>query len=102
MKVMISYPTVGKTPEEIEEIVSTATRELQGRGYEVLEEHWNAETVVIGPEIIHEDIYLLSERIALMSQADAVYFCDRYAADKRCMVEHRVASSYKLDMLYER
>ena len=92
-KAMISQPMNGLTDEEIEESNKKARRHLERLGYMVAETY-------ISKSAKENPIYCLSLALEHMAQCDAVYFCDGWEDYKVCRIEHEVAKTYDLDIIY--
>lgn len=90
---MISQPMNGLTEEEIEETRKKARRHLERLGYKV------AETYTSKAEK-ENPIYCLSLALETMAQCEAVYFCEGWEDYRGCRIEHEVAKTYDLDIIY--
>jgi hypothetical protein len=101
-KAMISQPMNGLSEEQIRSAREKAIHDLHARGYEVMntyfEDDWPSKAA---PEDVkHNAVHFLARSINAMSHCDAVYFCDGWQLARGCKIEHDVANSYNLEMLY--
>lgn len=97
---MVSQPMRGLSEEEIEKTRDTAIKDLQSRGYQVLNTYFDNDELP-GPIGGNIPMRFLSKSIATMSKCDAVYFCKGWGNTRGCNVEHAVAEAYGLDIIYE-
>lgn len=97
---MISQPMRGLSEEEIGKTRDAAIKNLQSRGYDVLNTYFDNDELP-GPLGGNIPMRFLSKSIATMSRCDAVYFCKGWDNARGCKVEHAVADAYGLEMLYE-
>ena len=97
---MISQPMQGLSEEEIERTRDTAIRNLQARGYQVLNTLFTNDELP-GPLGGQIPIRFLNKSIATMSRCSAVYFCKGWTNARRCRIEHAVATEYGIPILYE-
>lgn len=97
---MVSQPMRGLSEEEIEKTRDAAIKDLQSRGYDVLNTYFDADELP-GPLGGQIPMRFLSKSIATMSRCTAVYFCKGWDNARGCKVEHAVAEAYGLTMLYE-
>lgn len=97
---MISQPMRGLSEEKIERTRDAAIRNLQARGYQVLNTLF-ANDELPGPLGGQIPIRFLSKSIATISRCSAVYFCKGWNNARRCRIEHAVATEYGIPILYE-
>lgn len=97
---MISQPIRGLSEEEIGKTRDAAIKDLQSRGYVVLNTCFNNDELP-GPLGGNIPMRFLSKSLATMSLCTAVYFCKGWDNARGCKVEHAVADAYGLEMLYE-
>ena len=98
MKVFISQPMRDKTVEEIElerEEIMQHLREKFGKDVEELPSYFE-ET---GPESDRDAMKLLGKSIALMADADLVYFAHGWENSRGCSIENNCAITYGLDVI---
>lgn len=97
---MISQPMRGLSEEEIGRTRDAAIRNLQARGYQVLNTLFTHDELP-GPLGGQIPIRFLSKSIATMSRCSAVYFCKGWNNACECRIEHAVATAYGIPILYE-
>ena len=100
LRVMISQPMGGKTPEEIEAVRKAAKASLEARGYHVVDTVFSAYTPpndVVEPSLLYMGLATLA-----MSKVDAVYFVRGYEKARGCRIEERMAMDYGRRCLYEK
>lgn len=97
---MISQPMRGKSEEEIGKTRDAAIKNLQARGYQVLNTYFEPEELPppVGGTI---PMRFLSKSIAVMSLCKAVYFSNGWNDARGCRIEHKIAEEYGLEILYE-
>lgn len=97
---MISQPMAGKSEEEIGKTRNVAIKNLQARGYQVLNTYFEPEEL---PPPLDGIIPLRfqSKAIGVMSRCEAVYFCNGWENARGCRIEHKIAEEYGLKILYE-
>ena len=100
-KVMISQPMAGKTPEEIVEVRDKAVKYLEGLGYEVIDTYFPNDFKGLTLDILNKPLFLLGQSLMYMSYCDAVYFCDGWDKTRGCILEHKAAEAYGLELMYE-
>lgn len=91
--------------EEIQTVREAAVSALNGMGYVVVNtlftEAW-ADTEKMEKQGIKKiPVAFLGKAIEKMAQCDAVYFCRGWENARGCEIEHDVAQTYGLDILYE-
>lgn len=106
MRVMISQPMSGKTPEQIEATRQNAERALTARGYTIANnyfaEDWKSAAFINSEsEPIHVGVNFLARSIGVLSYCHAVYFCRGWKKARGCRIEHKIAKEYGLICLYE-
>lgn len=92
MKVMISQPMKGKTEEQIRTERENLVKELESKGYEVVDTIFTEEA----PKTSNEALYYLSKSIEVMSKVDAVVFMPGWDDARGCIIEHTMAKAYGL------
>ena len=105
MKIFISQPMTGKTPEEIEATYQAAVEDIRQRiepGLHQPVEFLNTRNYILPRSMTtgghNEAIATLGHAIQVMSRADAVYFCEGAEQSRGCAVEHAVAKVYGIPM----
>lgn len=106
MKAMISQPMRGKTDEEIAETREKAVKELEERGYEIVNnvfpDEWQSDETLKAYGVVHIPLYFLAKSLNSMSECDAVYFCEGWENARGCRIEHEAAAAYGLALIEER
>lgn len=100
-KAMISQPMAGKTPEEIVEVRDKAVKYLEGLGYEVVDTYFPNDFKGLTMDILNKPLFFLGQSLMYMSYCDAVYFCDGWDKTRGCILEHKAAEAYDLELMYE-
>lgn len=104
-KAMLSQPMADKTVEEIKETRERAIKVLEEKGYEVVNtlftDEWANKSNMEELGFVHIPLYFLANALAKMSMCNAVYFCKGWENARGCRIEHEVATSYHLEILYE-
>lgn len=104
---MISQPMGGRAPDEIKFVRDQAIEALTAKGYIVVNtffpREWeeSAKGELGRKEVKNISVAFLGGAIALMAQCDAVYFCRGWEDARGCVIEHDVAQTYGVDILYE-
>ena len=104
MKIFISQPMTGRTPEEVEETYKNAVEDIRNRiapGASDIE-FLNTRNYILPRTMTrgghNENIAMLGHAIQVMSMADAVYFCEGAEQSRGCACEHTVAKIYGIPM----
>lgn len=92
-KAMISQPMNGLTHEEIQAKREKVAIKLERMGYVVVNQY-------LGQCEAINLIACLARSIDIMSECQAVYFCDGWEGARGCRIEHDVAEEYGLDIIY--
>lgn len=90
MKIMISQPMNGKTQKQIEEERAELVKDLNAKGYEVVNTIF-AETP---DEAQDKPLFYLAKSIDAMSKVDAVIFMKGWENARGCKIEHEIAVKY--------
>lgn len=102
---MISQPMGGRSKEEIERVRERAISALNEKGYVVVNtlfaNDWSVKDSLEKQGVKSIPIAFLGKAVSAMSQCDAVYFCRGWENARGCEIEHDVAQTYGLDILYE-
>ena len=98
LKLFISQPMNGKTDEEIlrerNRILLEAVK-LVGQPIEVIDSFFES-----APHDA-DRIWFLGKSIELLSTADIVYFADGWTEYRGCIIEHRCAVTYGLNIIHD-
>ena len=89
MKIMISQPMNGKTEEQIRNERASLVKELEEKGYEVIDTIF-AEKAPDGDA----RLYYLAKSIEAMSKVDAIIFMPGWEKARGCKIEHEIAVKY--------
>lgn len=90
MKVMISQPMRGKSSEQIRDERAALVKELESKGYTVVDTIFTEEP----PKDCDEAIWYLAKSIEMIGKVDAVVFMKGWENARGCQIEHHVAQSY--------
>lgn len=91
MKVIISQPMKGKTNSEIKKERESLVKDLESKGYEVVD------TIIedfIEGQGDDYAIKCLSKSIEFMSNVDGVVFMKDWEKSRGCKIEHEIAINY--------
>ena len=100
-KIFISQPMNGKTTEEIEEERNYTIGTLRSRFARKNECIEIIDSFFKNAPHDAKPLWYLGESIKLMSEADAVFFCDGWQTSRGCQIEHDCALEYGIDTMYE-
>lgn len=89
MKIIISQPMNGKTEEQIRNERASLVKELEEKGYEVIDTIF-AEKAPEGDA----RLYYLAKSIEAMSKVDAIIFMPGWEKARGCKIEHEIAVKY--------
>lgn len=103
---MISQPMNGKSKDEIEATRAEAEKHLESLDYDVInswfkDEFYNDADLAYKNGIKNDFIWFLAKSLDAMSKCDAVYFCKDWEYARGCRIEHRVATDYGMEVMYE-
>lgn len=103
-KAMISQPMKDKSVREILEEREKAVRYLAETGHDVLNslftDEWDNESAETRG-VSNIPIYFLAKSLDIMSLCQVAYFCKGWEKARGCKIEHEVAKSYGLKIIYE-
>lgn len=95
-KIFISQPMNGKTTEEIENERNYIIERLrENESVEIIDSFFKDKPYEASP------LWYLGESIKMMSEADAVFFCNGWQTARGCQIEHDCALEYGIDTMYE-
>ena len=104
-KAMLSQPMAGRSAEEIVATRNRAIKELEARGYEVVNtlftDEWYSKESMKKRGVVQIPICFLAKSLDNMSLCHAVYFCKGWDKARGCKIEHDVAVQYGLEVIYE-
>ena len=90
MKIMISQPMNGKTEEQIRAERAELVKELEGKGYEVVDTVFAKNP----PEDADMGMFYLAMSINAMSYVDGVVFMQGWENARGCVAEEYIARKY--------
>jgi hypothetical protein len=88
---------LGKTTDQIRSERENVVKDLESRGYEVLDSIFTEEP----PKNSQQGAWYLGESIKLLSTADLVYFMKGWKYARGCRLEHSVADAYEIPIMEE-
>ena len=99
MKILLSQPMTGRTPDEIMRVREAVRR--------AAEERWGKEAHLIDSWIVNRQtqrspLYLLGESVRLLSEADIAVFADGWRESRGCRIEHMCCLEYGIRICYMR
>lgn len=104
-KAMLSQPMAGKTEEEIIATRERAIRELERRGYEVVNtlftDEWYSDDAMKKRDVVNIPLCFLAKSLESMSKCHSAYFCAGWENARGCRIEHDAAKAYGLEIIYE-
>jgi hypothetical protein len=104
-KAMLSQPMGGKSDKEISDTRDKAIKELESRGYTVINtlftDEWYSQVQMMKRGVVQIPLCFLAKSLENMSLCDTVYFCKGWQNARGCIIEHNTANAYGLNILYE-
>lgn len=104
-KAMISQPMAGKTEEEIVATRERAVKELEDRGYEVVNtlftDEWYSKEKMEERGVVQIPLCFLAKSLENMSLCHTAYFAKGWENARGCKIEHEVAEAYGLRIIEE-
>lgn len=104
-KVMLSQPMAGKTDEEIVATREKAIKVLEAAGFEIVNtlftDEWYTSDSMKERGVVQIPLCFLAKSLENMSLCHAAYFCKGWENTRGCRIEHEVAKSYGLEIIYE-
>ena len=105
MKAMLSQPMAGKTDEEIIATREKAIKDLEAKGYEIVNtlftDVWQSNESMKARGVVQIPLCFLAKSLENMSLCHAAYFCKGWKKARGCKIEHDAAIAYGLDIIYE-
>lgn len=98
--IMISQPMKDFSREKIIEIREKAIDTLEAFGYDVIDTFFT-DNSIITDDTKHTPVAYLAKSLDVMSKCDAVYFVKGWETAKGCKIEHEIAKTYGLAVIYE-
>lgn len=104
-KAMLSQPMAGKTKEEIVATREAAIKELEVRGFEVINtlftDEWYSKEKMEERGVVNIPLCFLAKSLESMSLCHAAYFAKGWEFARGCKIEHDAAVAYGLEIIYE-
>ena len=100
-KVMISQPMSGLSLAEIEKTRNGVLSWIQKNGYEFINSYFPDYNNTDNDEITHKAVDYLGRALQVLSKADILYMCKGWESARGCVVEHKVAELYDIEIVYE-
>ena len=104
-KAMLSQPMAGKTDEEIVATRERAIKELESRGYEVINtlftDEWYSREKMEERGVVQIPLCFLAKSLENMSLCHATYFCKGWENARGCKIEYEAAVAYGLECIFE-
>lgn len=104
-KAMLSQPMNGKTEKEIIATRERAMKELEEKGYEIVDtlftDEWYSKESMVERGVVQIPLCFLAKSLENMSKCHAAYFCKGWVMARGCRIEHEAAKDYGLEILYE-
>ena len=95
----------GKTQEEIVATREKAIAALKEQRYEIVNtlftDEWYSHKSMDERGVVQIPLCFLAKSLENMSLCHAAYFCHGWEKARGCRIEHEVACSYGLDVIYE-
>lgn len=103
-KAMLSQPMVRKTEAEIVATREAAIKELEVRGFEVVNtlftDEWYRPENMAERGVVNIPLCFLAKSLENMSLCYAAYFCKGWNHARGCKIEHDAAVAYGLEIIY--
>ena len=104
-KAMLSQPMAGKTEAEIVATREAAIKELEVRGFEVINtlftDEWYSKEKMEERGVVNIPLCFLAKSLENMSLCHAAYFAKGWEFARGCKIEHDAAVAYGLEIIYE-
>ena len=104
-KAMFSQPMAGRTEAEITETRERAVKELEARGFDVVNtpftDEWYRPETMKARGVVQIPLCFLAKSLGNMSLCHAAYFCKGWENARGCRVEHEAAKAYGVEIIYE-
>lgn len=104
-KAMFSQPMNGLTDEEIIKTREKAVAFLESKGYEVVNtfftDEWYNQEKMKERGVVNIPMCFMAKSIENMCLCHVVYFAKGWEKARGCRIEHEVAKTYGMEILYE-
>ena len=98
---MISQPMNGISSDDILATRENAINTLEQFGYDVVDNYFADDNGLVSDDTKNIPVAYLAKSIAIMAKCNAVYFCRGWETARGCKIEHEIANSYGLAVIYE-
>lgn len=100
---MISQPMKDISSDDILVTREKAINTLEQFGYDVVDNYFAdfPDDGFVSDDTKNIPIAYLAKSIAIMAKCNAVYFCRGWETARGCKIEHEIANSYGLAVIYE-
>lgn len=98
--IMISQPMQDLPSEKIIAVREKIIHLLETFGYDVIDNFFTDDGF-IEEDTKHTPVAYLAKSIDVMSKCDAVYFVKGWQTARECKIEHEIAKTYGLAIIYE-
>ena len=99
--VMISQPMKDISSDDILATREKAINTLEQFGYDVVDNYFADDNGLVSDDTKNIPVAYLAKSIAIMAKCNAVYFCRGWETARGCKIEHEIANSYGLAVIYE-
>ena len=97
---MISQPMKDISSDDILATREKAINTLEQFGYDVVDNYF-ADDGFVSDDTKNIPVAYLAKSIAIMAKCNVVYFCRGWETARGCKIEHEIANSYGLAVIYE-
>ena len=98
---MISQPMKDISSDDILATREKAINTLEQFGYDVVDSYFADDNGLVSDDTKNIPVAYLAKSIAIMAKCNAVYFCRGWETARGCKIEHEIANSYGLAVIYE-
>lgn len=98
--IMISQPMKDLPSEKIIAVREKAIHALETFGYDVIDNFFTDDGFIT-EDTKHIPVAYLAKSLDVMSKCDAVYFVKGWETASGCKIEHEIANTYGLAIIYE-
>lgn len=101
-RAFISQPLLDKSEEDIIATYERAKSFLENLGYEVTGAiDFQKDPTLAEKGVFNIPLFYLARSITEISRCNLIYFCDGWETARGCVVEHKAAEMYGMQILYE-
>ena len=98
---MISQPMKDISSDDILATREKAINTLEQFGYDVVDNYFADDNGLVSDDTKNIPVAYLAKSIAIMAKCNAVYFCRGWETARGCKIEHEIANSGSLAVIYE-